>query len=181
MTKILITAFEPFGLIGSWLRGANASQQILSNIQEKQDCIPLTLPVSQKGIDTFLETLDQHKPDGLISLGEHMFLPPSQIVTEPYAYDTKTTALPLKCLFSDKVESPFIKEQHPDNTKSMIGGYYCNQLYLQGLKWSQNNGNIPVAFIHVPVLGNQGKHTQKITDMMRHMKSSIENTHDCAL
>ncbi|MGN7437607.1 MAG: hypothetical protein ACTHOO_03105 [Alcanivorax sp.] len=177
MSKILITAFKPFGLIGAWLRQSNASEDVLAALNKHQNETfeNLIISASDQGIEAFLEELDRIQPSGIISMGEHMLIPSTNILIEPHAYDTNTTALPLKHLFSDKVESSFATNHASSPTKSMIGGYYCNQIYLQGLNWAKENGNIPVAFVHVPVLGDPDHKAEQVSALLKSMQDDIAN------
>ncbi len=177
MSKILVTAFEPFGLIGAWLRRSNASMETLEHLKQGGDehIMGLVLPASDAGMAQFKETLDRVRPAGVISMGEHMLIPSTNVVVEPHAYDMGVTAMPLRHLFSDKVEAPFVKRHEEQSGSSMIGGYYCNQIYLQGLQWAQENGNVPVAFVHVPVIGSAEKSADQVQNLIQKMKSEIEH------
>lgn len=180
MGKILITAFEPFGLIGSWVRNNNASKQVMDIMRQSNnnDLLYETLPTSDHAIPKFLDILDKEQPTGILSMGEHLLLPPNNIKLEPFAYDTGVNALPLVTLFAKTVTSDFAKSLSEKNDSSSIGSYFCNQIYLQGLNWSKENGDIPVAFIHIPILGNHEEHAKQITNILQTMKSSAQNTPD---
>jgi hypothetical protein len=32
------------------------------------------------------------------------------------------------------------------------GSYWCNRIYLEALRWANEKGSVPVAFVHVPAL-----------------------------
>ncbi|MGH1377738.1 MAG: hypothetical protein ACRBB3_02855 [Alphaproteobacteria bacterium] len=178
MSKILITSFEPFGLIGSWVRNNNASKQVMDIVQnsDNADFIYKTLPTSDQAIPQFLDILDKEQPTGILSMGEHLLLPPHNIKLEPFANDTNVSSLPLAHLFSETVTSDFVANQDDNQNSSSIGSYFCNQIYLQGINWAKENGNIPVAFIHVPVFGDHEKHAQQIKNILQDMQSSMQNT-----
>lgn len=180
MSKILITAFEPFGLIGAWFRGENTSQQIMNKIQQThgEEFLYTTLPTSEEAIPKFLDFLDKEKPAGILSMGEHLLLPPQNIKLEPFAYDTSVSTLPLKQLFAKTITSDFVSNIDEQHKNSSIGSYYCNQIYLQGMNWAKENGNIPVAFTHIPVLGNHDEHAQQVTDILQKMQSPVQDAPD---
>lgn len=175
MTRILVTAFEPFGLIGSWIRRSNASLDVMESLKIPDlELNKLTLPVSDAGVEAFIETLNKTKPDGIISLGEHMLI--SDVVLEPYARNVPVSSLPLRAIFGEKVQSAFVRAWDTGSSKSRIGGYYCNQIYLHGLKWAQENGQIPVAFVHIPVIGDGDKYRQQVENVLGKMKSVLHHT-----
>ncbi len=171
MSRILITAFEPFGLIGAWVRRANASAQVMSEIEKVNgdSFLYKTLPTTKDAIPELLETLEAEKPSGILSMGEHLLAFPEDIKIEPYAHDTFVSTLPLRHLFKNKVRSDFVSQMDDQLTSSLIGGYYCNQVYLQSMNWATKNGNVPVAFTHIPVLGDHEEHTDQVISVLQHM------------
>lgn len=176
MAKILITAFEPFGLEGKHVRGANASEQVLDKMRDNlpDDYILAVLPVSDRSEDKLKEILEREKPDGVISMGEDLGQFPSRIKIEPYALDMQRSALPV--LFPNrrsKLMSEFalLAGAHPNH--STIGAYSCNRVYLTALKWAQENGNKPVVFTHIPILGNRDSHARQIQNLAGKMEDRI--------
>ncbi|PCI54994.1 MAG: hypothetical protein COB36_09080 [Alphaproteobacteria bacterium] len=180
MSKILITAFEPFGLIGAWFRSENTSQQLINQIQQThgEEFLYQTLPTSEEAIPQFLAFLDREKPTGILSMGEHLLLPPQNIKLEPFAYDISISTLPLKQLFAKTITSDFVSNIDEQHKSSSIGSYYCNQIYLQGMNWAKENGNIPVAFTHIPVLGNHDEHAQQVADILQKMQHPVQDAPD---
>lgn len=171
MSKILLTAFEPFGPIGKYIRRENSSEQILEDIKARNpDGFHfLTLPVSDDGIVALKLALETLKPSGVICMGENLLTKPDKIKIEPFAYDTKASAYPdLGLAFKNKVRSPFAGQIAPDEN-STIGNYYCNQAYLQSLKWAARNGNPPVIFIHTPVFGSHTRHADQVLNSANQM------------
>lgn len=179
MSKILITSFEPFGLIGSWVRGNNASKQVMEKLQKEHgnNFTYATFPTSDEGIAQFEACLQKENPTGILSMGEHLLAFPEKVKIEPFANDTSVSVMPLKHLFSDTVTSDFVTSINEPQDSSLIGGYYCNQIYLRGLNWSKQNGNPPVAFAHIPVLGNHNEHTSQVLGILEKMEQyNVPNT-----
>ncbi len=115
----------------------------------------------------------QDQPSAILSLGEHLLINPNKVILEPYAHDMGINTLPLSHLFCETVESDFVQKLEDSATNSHIGGYYCNQVYLQGLNWAKENGDIPVAFLHIPVLGDRQEHKGQVLEIVDKMQNSI--------
>lgn len=174
MSKILITAFEPFGLIGKFVRGENTSQKILEGLRAAHPDRFLfkTLPVSQDAVTQLHDLLEKERPSGILAMGEHLFVSPKEVKIEPYALNTPASPFPdLTIHFKDKVSSAFVNQLGLGETGSSIGNYYCNQIYLEGLNWAQQNGNVPVAFIHTPVLGDHQRHGDQVLKILEKMQA----------
>lgn len=50
-----------------------------------------------------------------------------------------------------------------------IGGYFCNQVYLEALVWAKQHNGVPAAFVHVPAVPGEalpiyGKHVTALYD-----------------
>lgn len=181
MNKILITAFEPFGPIGKYVRGENSSEIILEKIKKEHqdDFLFLTLPVSKEGITQMQNALAQHNPIGILSMGEDMLAPPSQVKIEPYAYQADASIIPfLDRTFSGKLQSEFVNHIGNGQDSSSIGHYYCNDIYRTGLNWAKDNGSPPVAFIHTPVFGDHDRHAQNILKTLNDMKEYTQQHQD---
>ena len=179
--KILITSFEPFGLIGKFARGQNTSQLIMDELRndhllddhlDDNEFIYITLPVDESAAATLIAVLQEHEPDGIISMGEHMLATPGHVIVEPYAYDVEPSTAPDLCLqFREHIDSAFVQDRSDKPSSSHIGNYYCNHIYKTGLNWAAENDSIPVAFVHVPVLGNQQVHKEQIQGLIKEMQS----------
>ena len=86
MSKILITAFSPFGLRG-FLTGRNASRQILHLIKDRfaDQYEYLVLPVDSACEMLLSDALQSMESVGILSVGELLSLPPANIRVEPAA------------------------------------------------------------------------------------------------
>jgi pyrrolidone-carboxylate peptidase len=172
MTKILVTAFEPFGLSGQ-LRQRNASSDILELLQHEHNYEFLKLPVAKSGLQILEEKLDTSRPSAILAMGEDLGMLPNGIRLEPFAYDASVTTNPLGHIGKKSVSSPFAKAALPDNAPCGIGTYYCNGIYKTALDWASRNGNQPVGFIHVAVLGARKTQKKKVAAILDLMKIQI--------
>lgn len=177
MSKILITSFLPFGLTGSFIRGANASQDI-SDLMKKHlqsdNFDFLVLPVSHFAPVLLKAYLDATRPAGVIALGENLGMLPKTVRIEPYSHNREASLNPFGPLLSDdKIISPFVKAAFPEQKKSSIGTYYCNAVYKTALQWAKTNNSTPTAFVHVPVLGNRHDQASQIYDVVKAMRHHI--------
>ena len=179
MSKILVTAFEPFGLSGKFFRHSNASQIVAERIQSAlpDNYVFEFLPVSDRAEEKMQEILDREQPDGVMSLGEDFIIPSGHVRVEPYAHKKKPSVLPV--LFDspeNRLVSDFVSQMNGGDRKSTIGAYFCNRVYLTALEWGQENGNVPVSFIHVPIMGDKSRHAEQVLDVVGKMETAIENT-----
>lgn len=174
MSKILVTAFEPFALSG-FLRKANASNDILNLLRaDFKDGHFLKLPVSVEA-DKLLRThLDKERPDGILCMGEDLLMLPGVVKLEPFAYDCRPTLNFLAPKqYKNTLASVFAQSVTPTENQSTIGTYYCNSLYKTALQWAAENGAVPVGFTHVSVLGNRKQQSDKVMALLGHMSSQM--------
>ena len=174
MNNILITAFDPFGLTGKFLRKANASLDVAFILQSSRhkDCNLLTLPVSAKADNILKEYLGRNKPSAILCMGED-FLMPNAVNIEPFAYDTGPSFNFIAAARTPKIMSTFLECPTQATRLSGIGTYYCNSLYKTALLWAKENGNIPTTFAHIAVIGNRDKQSDKIMTLLDAMKKRI--------
>lgn len=174
MKKILITAFEPFGLTGAFLRKANASGEVMGRLQailppDQYDF--LTLPVSSQSAEIFQRHLKALKPDGVLCLGEHLTLKPGHVQLENYAHDCAVSLNPLTPFMGQRVlSSAFAESIAPLKNKSTIGAYHCNNIYKNALQWSQANDGAPAAFLHVAVFGDRDRQSADVLKVVGAMQ-----------
>jgi pyrrolidone-carboxylate peptidase len=171
---ILVTAFEPFGLIGKHLRGQNASIDIIDGLAKSgvEGYDSLVLPVSDLA-ETILAERLQVPILGVLCLGEDLALLPSQVLLEPVANDAPLSLLPFSFAKQTTLSSSFVKAAYPEQKKSGIGRYYCNRIYRTALKWSQCHANTPVAFMHLAVLGSRESQLEKVIGVFNRMQHHI--------
>lgn len=156
-TKILLTAFEPFG--GS---DTNISQRVLDAIQA--DVAKLLLPVSfRRAPEELNEAIKQFQPDVIISMGQAAegdkirlerlainmmdsakgdndgYIPDEELIC-PEAPLAFKAALPVKLLCADCINAGL-----PTIVSNSAGLYVCNRIYFEALRHSPNS-----LFVHIP-------------------------------
>lgn len=156
-TKILLTAFEPFG--GN---DTNISQRVLDAIQA--DVTKLLLPVSfRRAPEVLNEAIEQFQPDVIISMGQAAegdkirlerlainmmdsakgdndgYIPDEELIC-PEAPLALKTDLPVKQLCADCINAGL-----PTIVSNSVGLYVCNRIYFEALRHSLNS-----LFVHIP-------------------------------
>ena len=156
-TKILLTAFEPFGA-----NDTNISQKVLDAIQA--DVTKLLLPVSfRRAPEVLNEAIEQFQPDVIISMGQAAegdkirlerlainmmdsakgdndgYIPDEEMIC-PEAPLALKTALPVKPLCADCINAGL-----PTIVSNSAGLYVCNRIYFEALRHSPNS-----LFVHIP-------------------------------
>ncbi|HEY0901550.1 MAG TPA: hypothetical protein VGD95_05450 [Micavibrio sp.] len=181
MNRILITSFEPFGLSGRFLRRANAAHDIAAVLQERlpaTDFSFLRLPVSDRAHGLLQEHLEQEKPAAILGLGENLSMLPGQVNLEPYAYDRDASLNPFAGSGGTRISSDFVRQVSPHG-HSTIGAFFCNAIYRQSLLWAQDqhatrhdekSPRIPVAFMHVAVLGKRDRQLAAVSAVLEDMQ-----------
>lgn len=176
--KILITSFEPFGLI-SRLRRKNQSKVVLNLLAEESSknldgsngvqYVFATLPVGMRSGKKLQEIIDKEKPDGILSMGEDLSVNPwGSGIVEPYA----NRGIPFTP-WHKKIRSDFVANMPGKKSRGLMGYTECNQVYKTGLEWAKKNGNKPVAFIHVPALGNPKRTLEGVKNVLAHMAPCV--------
>lgn len=153
-TKILLTAFEPFGV-----NDTNISQKVLDATQA--DVTKLLLPVSfRRAPEVLNEAIEQFQPDVIISMGQAAegdkirlerlainmmdsakgdndgYIPDEELIC-PEAPLALKTALPVKPLCADCINAGMVSNS--------AGLYVCNRIYFEALRHSPNS-----LFVHIP-------------------------------
>jgi len=187
MSKILITAFEPFGFFRK-LQGKNASKEILEKFQVSLDSNKYEfkiLKVSLKGVQEFQDQLNNTDPSAVLSMGE-LFWYSNKVFVEPYAHNITVSPLPvslLSVLTKIKHLSLSAEIEHEDNPyltdeeakRSHIGAYYCNRVYFEGLNWSKSfEKKRPCIFLHIPVLGDRNYQTEQVKTYLERIEKELE-------
>jgi len=179
MSKILITAFEPFGLIRGKLLNKNASKEVIDLVKDNliHDANFEIISVNAQGEKLLCDKLNSYKPTGVICMGENLLQHGSSIHIEPYAIDSPVSTLTLGGI--NKIErssfAEYAIEKFNQTQDSKIGTYYCNRAYLCSLRWCEANGSRPVVFVHVPVSGSRNVHGKQILKLVSLMKSYLNN------
>lgn len=189
--KILVTGFRPF--LGE---SVNPSELILGEIQNKfeDEVRTLLLPVSfYQSSEMLLSHLEQNDYDLILLLGQAGGR--AKISLERVALNWIETEHPDEDqyrpeqgpIFPDSDEVALFtslpisqwKEDLNSSTASVevslsAGGYVCNFLYFQTLKWlrEKNKAN-NVCFIHVPYLSEQVVNKVNVPAMSLHEMSEI--------
>ena len=156
-TKILLTAFEPFGA-----NDTNISQKVLDAIQA--DVAKLLLPVSFRRAPEILnEAIKHFQPDVIIAMGQAAegdkirlerlainmmdsakgdndgYIPNKELIC-PEASLALKTALPVKPLCADCINAGL-----PTMVSNSAGLYVCNRIYFEALRHTPSS-----LFVHIP-------------------------------
>lgn len=175
MSKILITAFKPFGFFK--LTGKNASKTILEKLQASLDRNKYEfkiLDVSATGITYFQKQLNNTDPSAVLSMGEYLWYG-NKVFVEPYAHKipVRLFSFSSKIKREDNPSYPSLTDEEPKH--SHIGTYYCNQVYLVGLKWSKSfTKERPCIFLHIPVLGDRNYQTEQVKTYLKRIEKELE-------
>lgn len=174
MSRILVTSFEPFGLVGRFIRRANASHDVALALKAALPAAEydfLRLPVSDKAHGILAQHLNSRKPAGVLCMGEYGGLASGTVNLEPYAHDHGVSHRPKAGTDGiPRLISPFAQSVAPQNSSS-IGLYYCNAIYRQVLLWARAQARpVPAAFIHVAVLGDRGGQVRAVSAILDKLK-----------
>jgi pyrrolidone-carboxylate peptidase len=163
MPRILITAFEPFGLTGKFLGRGNASQDVMDNIMvlDRIRYDFQLLPASREAPVELRQRLKISPPSGVLLMGEDLVKNPLHVKIEPSA----NAGLVLTSSFAESIAP---------NNRSTIGHFHCNSVYATALRWSEEvDPKAPVVFVHIPVLGNHLHHTQEVFGILEKMQAHL--------
>jgi len=143
---ILITGFEPFGLIGRILK-INPSEEVARKLYKeiKENVDLLILPVNKDCINILKNELENHKYKFIFMMG----------YGGSFRIETRTSKGEIS-KFARR-----IKEEMGLMTKENIGDYYCDKVYSEALKY-----NPKTIFIHLPIYPNY----LKIKDILNECK-----------
>lgn len=177
---ILVTAFEPFGIIRGNVPGlrGNRSRDILSQLRADYDFVDqLTfelLPVSAAAC-TRLEDRLSEGPSGVLLMGEDLI---SSVRLEPRAYDPDSQIGLLRLPGARSRTSGFATLIAADmkargvSTASGIGTYYCNRAYWDALGWSERM-NRPAVFFHVGPRSNLEWQCSVVRAALQRMRRAV--------
>ena len=151
---ILLTAFRPFGPKG-WVTGTNASAVVLEGIlTDRPDCYGSEiLPTDAGCLPALGAALDRAAWTGVLAMGETGAIGSEHVVLEPFA---NVMARPSIWTFGrERMEAGFAATADALALGGgSMGGYWCNMVHLEILRWSQAHAGAPAAFVHIPaVLG----------------------------
>lgn len=195
--KILLTAFTPFD--GESINPALEAMKLLPDKIGNLEVLKLEVPtVFGKSANLVLETIEQEKPDFVLSIGQaggRAEITPERIainiddagipdnegnqpLDQPIYLDGENayfSTLPLKAM----VEA-IKKERLPAALSNSAGTYVCNHLMYSVLYYIQINVlPIKAGFIHVPYIPEQtlekkDKPSLPLQDIVKGLKASIE-------
>ena len=195
--KILLTAFTPFD--GESINPALEAMKLLPDKIGNLEVLKLEVPtVFGKSARLVLETIEQEKPDFVLSIGQaggRAEITPERIainiddagipdnegnqpVDQPIYLDGENayfSTLPVKAM----VEA-IKKEGLPAALSNSAGTYVCNHLMYSVLYYIQINAlPIQAGFIHVPYIPEQtvvkkDKSSLPLQDIVKGLKASIE-------
>ena len=152
---ILLAAFKPFGP-KRFLTGTNASAELLALLLEQQSGRfgSVLMDVGPPALEQFRHALAERRWSGVFVMGESGMIASSHLVLEPEAnvieHATSRPVLP----FDRTVTSAFAARAQAAKrgSSASMGAFWCNRVHLEALTWSENNGGVPVAFVHVPAV-----------------------------
>ena len=180
--KILLTAFTPFD--GESINPALEAMKLLPDKIGNLEVLKLEVPtVFGKSANLALETIEQEKPDFVLSIGQaggRAEITPERIaINIDVIYldgeNAYFSTLPVKAM----VEA-IKKEGLPASLSNSAGTYVCNHLMYSVLYYIQVNAlPIKAGFIHVPYIPEQteekkDKPSLSLQDIVKGLKASIE-------
>ena len=132
--RILVTAFEPFGVVGTVI-GINSSEIVLKEIMDDfgDKLKYVVLPVDEKAKEILKANVFKFNPEVIICLGQG-----NGFRIESRCFKDKKE---IKSSFASK-----IKKALQENSKDNTGRYYCNEIYAEALSL-----NPKTIFIHIPL------------------------------
>ena len=169
--NILVTAFDPFHQ-----EATNASQLVLEELRQRLDIQAVVLPTSfHRSYPLLRQAISSYKPDVVLLLGEAENRPfvsleriainlddariedndgvqPLQTTIERKGPDGLFTRLPI-----DQLEATVKKAGHKIAISNTAGTFVCNHIMYEALYHLPKS--LPVGFIHIPILKEQGYKT----------------------
>ena len=169
---ILLTAFAPFGPKG-YVTGTNASQVVLDRVVAKAPG-PLRTAIllaGKAGLDAYRGLLQEGGWTGLLAMGETGGIASGHVVLERVANIQNSPGLLPPNPWTGTEPSLFAATAASarQGGRYSIGGYFCNQVYLEALVWAKQHNGVPAAFVHVPAVPGEalpiyGKHVTALYD-----------------
>jgi pyrrolidone-carboxylate peptidase len=179
-SPVLVTAFEPFGLVRGHVPGlrGNRSETLLDALRATMgsaaDVTFERLPVSAE-CEGRLERRLREGPRGVLLMGEDLL---SGMRLEQKARDPSHQIGFVGLPGASVRTSTFAQAIAPDmqrrgvSTWSGIGTYYCNRAYWQALGWA---GDVPqrrVVFFHVGPLASVDWQLATIQEVLARMRAA---------
>lgn len=174
---ILVTAFEPFGLVRGHVPGlrGNRSQDLLAEIEARHAGRGVTtqlLPVSLRASEVLSARLAEG-PAGVLLMGEDLV---ASLRLETCAFDPSAQigVIPLP---AEATRSPFAESLAPamrargvsvGASRGAIGTYYCNRVYWTAQQWAGERR--PCVFFHVGPFASLRWQYGQITAALRAMR-----------
>ena len=195
--KILLTAFTPFD--GESINPALEAMKLLPDKIGNLEVLKLEVPpVFGKSANLALETIEQEKPDFVLSIGQAGGR--AEITPERIAINIDDAGIPDnegnqpvdRVIYLDGENAYFStlpvkamveaikKEGLPASLSNSAGTYVCNHLMYSVLYYIQVNAlPIKAGFIHVPYIPEQteekkDKPSLSLQDIVKGLKASIE-------
>lgn len=143
---ILITGFEPFGLIGRALN-INPSEIMARKLYSEITKLAvdlIILPVNEKCIPILINKLEKYDYNLIFMMGG---------MSTWFRIETKTSTGKIS-RFAER-----IKKKLKDKSIEMIGDYYCGRTYDLALRYNPNT-----IFIHLPLFFNDYDKIKEIFD-----------------
>ena len=193
--KLLLTAFDPFG--GETINPALEAVKRVGKIKEV-DIIKLEVPtVFGASIDLVTAAIDQHRPDGVLCIGQaggRSDLTPERIAINlddaripdnagnqpidrpicpegPAAY---FSTLPVKAMAAKIREAGL-----PASVSNTAGTFVCNHLMYGMLHHlAQHAPDTRGGFLHVPFLSGQGNPSLPLEEIVRGIEAAIAAIRD---
>lgn len=182
-SRLLVTAFEPFGAPGRPKRPANASEEVLRAFAERHPgrCDLLVFPVDPR-CEVRLARAMNANPAGVVAMGEAGLPGAWDTNVEVLAYDRPVAAAgtPGNTAGSATADAParasarssFAARLHllPGmEREDRIGSYWCNRAYFRVLQWCTLFAR-PGVFLHLRVEGDRARQLLHLDHAVRAME-----------
>lgn len=168
--KLLLTAFQPFGLKGL-VSGQNISKQVCDALARERggDVQYVVLDVGPAA-ETQLSVALAEEPGGVLLSGEDLSLLTSPARVEPRAYNPGQQlglnipklvpwgVLSFRLPWARSLSSNLAEQAaaaaggRRAELREHIGTFWCNRMYYRALEWGQAQAR-PVLFVHLGVFG----------------------------
>jgi len=170
-SRLLVTAFEPFGPPGKPKRAANASEEVLCAFGDRHPghCDLLVLPVDPR-CEVVLARALNGNPVGVVATGEAGLPGNWDTNVEVLARDLPVSAGPP----TPGPEAPVLVTSSLAQRlhllpgmerEDRIGSYWCNRVYFRLLQWCTRFAR-PGVFLHLRVDGDRGH-------QLRHLQHAV--------
>ncbi len=175
--SILVTAFEPFGLVRGHVPGlrGNRSQELLAELEARHAGRGVTtqlLPVSLRACELLSARLAEG-PAGVLLMGEDLV---ASLRVETCAFDPSAQLGPIP-LPAARTRSRFAEWLAPSMrargasvgaSRAEIGTYHCNRVYWTAQQWAGDRR--PCVFLHVGPFASLRWQYGQVTAALRAMR-----------